>query len=241
MEIRIKRSIVIGASIGLLLLGGLGVFLLKPSGVPQQTYDQLVENHAQAQQQLGAIGVERDGLNAQLDQQTQANQTLQDQVGTLKSEVTTLRGTVSELSATLKTYELDSQMLAQLRTFFNAASPFNPTPPGMIFHLLRDGTGLFLQFDAPPTQATRLLYLGQMAPGTFCNNEAYARLQVQGYVHFRAMSAPNEPSASGGRPGEVGYWMRFIALDELEMPWGAVPPGVDFNYKPTEPPDCSAS
>jgi len=240
MEIQIRRSIAIGASIGLLVLGGVVAFLLKPSGVPQQTYDQLMGSYTQAQQQSSAIGAERDGLKMQLDQQMQNNQTLQDQVGTLKSEVTTLRGTVSELSTTLKTYELDSQMLAQLRTFFNAASPFNPTPPGTVFHMLPDGTGLFLQFDAPPTQATRLLYWGQMVPGTFCNDDGYARLQVQGYVHFRAFSAPNESSASGGRPGEVGYWMRFIALDELEMPWGVVAPGVDFNYKPTEPPTCES-
>lgn len=240
MDIRIRRLTAIITCVALVLLGGLVVFLLKPAGVPQETHDQLVQSYDQAQQQLNAVGTERDGLQAQLEQQVQNSQALQDQVGTLKAEVTTLRGTVSELSATLKSYELDSQMLGQLRAFFDDHSPFNPTPPGTVFHLLPDGTGFFLQFDAPPTQATQLMYLGQMVPGTFCKDDAYARLQVQGYVHFRAVSAPNESSASGGRPGEVGYWMRFIALDDLQMPWGEVGPGLDLQHKPTEPPDCAA-
>ncbi|HEY5596425.1 MAG TPA: hypothetical protein VIL47_04095, partial [Candidatus Bipolaricaulota bacterium] len=66
MEIQIRRSIAIGASIGLLVLGGVVAFLLKPSGVPQQTYDQLMGSYTQAQQQSSAVGVERDGLKAQL-------------------------------------------------------------------------------------------------------------------------------------------------------------------------------
>lgn len=240
-----RRILLIVAAAVLLLGGGAAGYFLRPAGVATELYRGLQDENARLNDTLTALQAEAETLRSQNDQLTQERAQLQEQlaalteqVDELKSEVSVLRGQNSDLTAQLEAAQVQATMMTQLRNFFSSPSPFEPSPPGTVFRLFEDGSGLFLQFDAEPEQAGQLRYLGTMVPGRFCADETYAALVAQGYVHFRALSAPSEATAAGGRPGEQGYWMRFIALDRLEMPWGTVEPGIDRSYRPTEPPSC---
>lgn len=218
-------------------VGGLAGYALKPAGVDPKAYQQVVAARDALETRLPPLEEALRVTEAQRDALERTLQALQAQVDDLKSEVSVLRGKESDLRAQLESAAADVTLMGQLRAFFNAPSPFEPAPPATLFHLLADGSGLFLQFD-PEADPPRLRYLGMMVPGRFCRDANYEVLVARGYVHFRARRAPSEATAAGGRPGEEGYWMRFIALDAFEMPWGLVQPGLDLNHQPTAPPDC---
>lgn len=239
------KGVLGGVAAVALLLGGVLGFWLKPSGVPRDEHDALVVAHSQLQAEAQTLQsnlntAQQDNATLTATAETQKKQldTLTQQAGTLSQETTQLKGTVAELETQVKSYETDRALLEQLKGFFGQASPFTPAPPATLFHVLEDGSLMFLQLDAPVTQATKLRYLGVGVPGKFCLDATYQTLAKEGYVHFRAQTAPNEATAGGGRPGEQGYWMKFIALGTFEMPWGVVQPGVDFNYRPTPPQPC---
>lgn len=246
MSFNIKLVYLLVFAVVFLIGGGLAGYFLHPNGVAQETYQDtlnqievLTTNANTLEKDLQNVRDARDALQKNLTEVQETQQQQQDEIKVLQAQISSLNGTISEMNISLKTYEVDRTMLVQLREFFSDGSPFTPIPPGMTFHLMEDGSYSFLQFDGPPTQATQLRYIGTMITGVFCDNSTFQTLVKDGFVHFRAMNAPNEAAASGGRPGEAGFWMKFIALGEFEMPWGVVPPGVDKNYAPTVPPTCA--
>lgn len=58
------------------------------------------------------------------------------------------------------------------------------------------------------------------------------------FTYFHQLEAEEWDQAHGGDPGQEGYWLAHMAVDEFERPWGEVTPGVDYNYMPTDPPEC---
>jgi len=237
------RWMVAGA-VALLLAGALLGYLLKPSGVSPETYQRLEEQNTRLESdneqlttQVAELAEARDALQTQNEELGAQVEALQGELDTLKSQVSVLRGENSELSSQLERARENAAMAERLLAFFDSGSPFEPAPPATLFRVFADGSGLFLQFDAEGDGALR--YIGSMEPGVFCDNARAQALRKQGYVHFRAAEAPSEATATGGRPGEAGHWMRFVAVQAFEMPWGTVEPGIDFGYRPTDPPDCT--
>ena len=47
-----------------------------------------------------------------------------------------------------------------------------------------------------------------------------------------------EAGHGGSTPGEEGYWLKHVAVDEFDMPWGRVKPGIDMKFMPTTAPKC---
>ncbi len=240
-----QRWMIVGA-IALLLVGGLAGYLLKPSGVARETYQRLQDQNtrletesAQRTAQLAELTETRDALQTQNEELSAQVEDLRGELDTLKSQVSVLRGENTDLSSQLESARENAGMAERLLSFFNSESPFTPVPPATAFRVFGDGSGLFLQFDSSAEGDGSLRYIGTMEPGVFCDDERTRALREQGYVHFRAAEAPSEATAAGGRPGEAGHWMRFIAVQGFEMPWGAVEPGIDFGYRPTDPPACS--
>lgn len=100
---------------------------------------------------------------------------------------------------------------------------------------------VFLQFNSSdPTTASVLRYIGIGVKGVFCK-EAQPGGATGGFNHFHRLNAPVYSQGHGGPAGEVGYWLLFIAVTELEASWGHVTPGVDYGFSPTPPPECGAS
>ncbi len=139
----------------------------------------------------------------------------------------------------------------QLRGFF-ADNPIQPAMPDHLIKILSDGTGIFLHFDKPVGQDSRILWIGTFIPGRFCrtDEEQVRQTYGPGFVHFHQKLIPgNDPNAGhGGRGGEEGYWFRHIAVTDIPygdmmagtgVPWGPVSPGIDMNFMPTPAPECS--
>jgi hypothetical protein len=100
---------------------------------------------------------------------------------------------------------------------------------------------VFLQFDTTdPTKASLLRYIGIGVKGVFCA-EAQPDGPSGGFNHFHRLNAPVYSQGHGGPPGEIGYWLLFIAATELNSSGRQVTPGVDYGFSPTPPPSCGAS
>lgn len=100
---------------------------------------------------------------------------------------------------------------------------------------------IFLQFDtSDPTSASFLRYIGIGVKGVFCA-EAQTDGAMGGFNHFHRLEAPVYSQGHGGPPGEVGYWLLFIAVTEFESSGRHVTPGVDYGFSPTPPPDCGTT
>jgi len=240
-----QRWMIVGA-VALLLIGALVGYLLKPSGVAQETYQRLNDQNTRLETRndeltarVAELTEARDALQSRNEELSTRVESLQGELDTLKSQVSVLRGENTDLSSQLESARENAGMAERLLSFFNSEAPFTPAPPATAFRVFGDGSGLFLQFDSSAEGDGSLRYIGTMEPGVFCDNERTRALREQGYVHFRAAEAPSEATAAGGRPGEEGHWMRFVAVQGFEMPWGAVEPGIDFGYRPTDPPACS--
>jgi len=109
------------------------------------------------------------------------------------------------------------------------------TPPR--FHKwVNDNVTMFFQFDSPnPEEATALLNVGITVPGTFCQESQ----PTEDFPHFHQTHAPSYGKGHGSAPGQVGYWLLWIATDTYEARDGRqVVPGVDRAFSPTPPPVC---
>lgn len=105
-----------------------------------------------------------------------------------------------------------------------------------IYKWVNEKMALFLEFDkSTVSEATALRYMGLSVRNEFCKEQ-----QIHSdFSHFHRLSAPQfSEGHSGSKPGELGYWHLFMSLDEFEMPWGKVLPGVDRKYAPTPAPAC---
>lgn len=131
--------------------------------------------------------------------------------------------------------------MKQLRAFYDD-KPTQPHLPDHLYVLLEDSTGMFLHFDKPVGQDSKILYIGPIVLGRFCkaDQERVEQAYGPGFTHFHQKFIPgNDPNAGhGGKGGEDGFWFRHIAVGEFDMPWGRVEPGIDFNFMPTPAPEC---
>ena len=134
---------------------------------------------------------------------------------------------------------IESAMGAQIKQAYTA-TPLKPAMPDHQFMAAGDGTFMFVHYDKPAEDATKLLYVGVAVPGTFTKEEQ-ARVEEQfgkGFTHFHQgnCASASADACHGGSGGEDGFWFRHVAVDSFKMPWGDVKPGVDLAFMPTVPP-----
>lgn len=130
----------------------------------------------------------------------------------------------------------------QLVDAFSADSPFTPDAPDHLWLDNDDGTYLFLHFDRPLAEATRLIYMGWAVPGRWCAEDRPG----EEFTHFHRLAEVGDWNAGhgGSEPGERGYWLKHVAVDEFEMPAmmgmpeRTVPAGADREFMPTRAPSC---
>ena len=104
-----------------------------------------------------------------------------------------------------------------------------------------DDSFVFLQFDKPlPSAAKALAYLGVGVKGTFCTETRPDRAGAS-FTRFQRYQAADWTQGAGGKPGDQGYWLSFLAVDTLGVAGRRVPVGVDYQYPAPAPPACSAS
>lgn len=134
---------------------------------------------------------------------------------------------------------LDKAGIAELAKLF----PDQPLQGGQsaprLYRWVNDDVAAFVQFDHPdPAQATALRYIGVSVKGVFCA-EAQPGGPRGGFTHFHRLSAPEYRTGHGGKPGEPGYWLEWMAVDTFDARDGRhVTPGVDYAFSPTPAPNC---
>lgn len=119
------------------------------------------------------------------------------------------------------------------------AQPMNPPMPDHLWMDIGDGQLGFLHFDKPVSDPTaRLVFIGEAVKGRFCAENQPEKGKT-GFVHFHRAEKPvGMEHAHGGLTGESGYWLRHIALGEVEMMGKKVGPGIVHMFMPTPPPFC---
>lgn len=119
--------------------------------------------------------------------------------------------------------------------------PFDPRLPDHLWMDLGGGRLMFLHYDKPVTDPTKMLiYVGEGVRARFCASDQ-PNGGATGYVHFHRFKAPTVEAGHGGAPGDEGYWLRHIAVAEFEMMGMKVQPGIDFNFMPTKVPQCEGA
>lgn len=109
-----------------------------------------------------------------------------------------------------------------------------------LYRWVNEKVAIFLQFDRPKVEeATQLRYVGLSVKGVFCA-EAQPGGPNGGFTHFHRLTAPEYAQGHGGPPGEKGYWLLWMAVDDFEAQGRQVTPGVDYAFSPTPPPPCGA-
>lgn len=101
---------------------------------------------------------------------------------------------------------------------------------------------MFLQFDDfPPEKATKVTYAGIAVKGVFCA-EAQPDAERKSFTHFHRPNAEQYQQGHGGPPGERGYWLSWLAVDDFKARDGRdVVPGVDYAFAPTPAPPCGSA
>lgn len=131
------------------------------------------------------------------------------------------------------------QVGAQLVGAFTTSSPFTPTAPDHLWFDNGDGTYLFLHFDKPLKEATKLIYVGFGVPGRWCAED-----RPSGYTHFHRTAKVADWNAGhgGATPGEAGIWLKHVAVEAFDFNMMGmsykVAPGTDHKFMPTNPPQC---
>jgi hypothetical protein len=134
----------------------------------------------------------------------------------------------------------------QLAAGFSHKSPFETDLPDHVWLIADDKSVVFLHFDKPATDATRVLYTGYGIKGRWCaeDQERIEALAGKGFTHFhRTAKVPTPDAGHGGaKAGESGYWLKHVAVaPAFKMPWGEVEPGVvDAKFMPTKAPECGS-
>jgi hypothetical protein len=97
---------------------------------------------------------------------------------------------------------------------------------------------IFVQFDSnDPALATEMRYIGIGVKGVFCA-EAQPDGPTGAFPHFHRLTAPVYNQGHGGAPGEIGYWLTWLAVDEFLLGSRLVTPGIDYAFFPTPAPSC---
>jgi hypothetical protein len=94
---------------------------------------------------------------------------------------------------------------------------------------------LFVQFDKPSqSNATALNYIGIGKRGIFCESDRPS----PDFVHFHKWNATSYREGHGHEAGDEGYWLMWVATNNIEVQGRQVSPGVDRDFSPTPPPKC---
>ena len=94
---------------------------------------------------------------------------------------------------------------------------------------------LFIQFDKPsPSNATALNYIGIGKRGIFCESDRPG----PEFVHFHKWNATSYREGHGHEAGDEGYWLMWVATNDINVQERQVSPGVDWDFSPTPPPKC---
>jgi hypothetical protein len=94
---------------------------------------------------------------------------------------------------------------------------------------------LFIQFDKPsPSNATALNYIGIGKQGIFCESDRPS----PEFVHFHKWNASSYREGHGHEAGDEGYWLMWVATNDIDVQGRHVSPGVDRDFSPTPPPKC---
>lgn len=119
------------------------------------------------------------------------------------------------------------------------AEPMNPAMPDHLWMDIGGGQYAFLHFDKPVSDPTaRLLFIGEAVKGRFCAQDQPDGGKT-GFVHFhQAVKPAAKEHAHGGMTGDWGYWLRHIALGDVEMMGMKMGSGIVHNFMPTTPPSC---
>ncbi len=131
----------------------------------------------------------------------------------------------------------------QLARGFTPDSPFTPDAPDHLWLDVGDGTWMFLHFDKPLPQATRIIYTGWATKGRWCAEDQPS----PEFTHFHRTAPVGAWDAGhgGATPGEEGYWLKHVAVESFEMPAmmgmpaRTVEKGVDPMFMPTRAPRCN--
>jgi hypothetical protein len=125
------------------------------------------------------------------------------------------------------------------------AQPYETPLPDHLWAMADDKSVVFLHFDKPIGQATRLLYVGYGIKGRWCaeDQQRVEAIAGKGFTHFHRIAKVATPDAGhgGGKPGEAGYWLKHVAVGPaFKMPWGDVAmAATDQKFMPTAAPKCS--
>jgi hypothetical protein len=104
-----------------------------------------------------------------------------------------------------------------------------------------DTSFAFLQFDRPAAAASKAVaYVGVGVKGTFCA-ETRPDAAGGGFTRFQRSLAPSWTAGAGGRAGDQGYWLSFVAVDQLDVAGRSVPLGIDYRYPGPTPPSCGGA
>lgn len=131
------------------------------------------------------------------------------------------------------------QVGTQLVGGFTAESPFAPDAPNHLWLDNRDGTWMFLHFDKPLKESSKIIYTGWAVPGRWCAED-----RPKDFTHFHrtAKVATWDAGHGGAKPGEAGFWLKHVAPEEFDLKMMGmeyhVTPGTDLKFMPTNPPKC---
>lgn len=108
--------------------------------------------------------------------------------------------------------------------------------PKHVFKFVNDEAFIFLHLNDPdPQQATSIDYVGVAVKGVFCAEDQ----PDEAFTHFHKYEAESWEEGHGGNPGDEGFWFVHIAARGHDEPWGTVDVGTDYDFMPTNPPECA--
>ncbi|HEX7766329.1 MAG TPA: hypothetical protein VF443_06410 [Nitrospira sp.] len=96
--------------------------------------------------------------------------------------------------------------------------PVHPNPPNHLWLDEGHGRVQFLMFDKPVSDPTAVLqWVGQGIKGRFCVESQPDRGKT-GFSHFHRTNTPTTGDTSmHGAKGEEGYWLKHVAVAELDL------------------------
>ncbi len=113
--------------------------------------------------------------------------------------------------------------------------------PPFIARWVTESSFAFLQFDRPAAAAPRAVaYLGVGIKGTFCS-ETRPDAAGGSFARFQRYQGPTWAAGAGGKAGDQGYWLSFVAVDRLAVTGRSVPLGVDYRYPGPAAPSCGGA
>lgn len=108
--------------------------------------------------------------------------------------------------------------------------------PKHVFKFVNDEAFIFMHLNDPnPQEAASVDYVGVAVKGVFCAEDQ----PDEAFTHFHKYEAESWDGGHGGSAGDEGYWFVHVAVRDHEEPWGQVEVGTDYDFMPTNPPECA--